>query len=119
MTAGMAFEAMNDAVAHNADLIVVLNDNDMSISCSTGGFAKHLAAIWEKGHLVNIDAEGQAYVHRIRSGPIIHACISRLPMQLITYLKRLALIILVPLMAMMSISLLMCSMPSKNAKGHV
>jgi len=30
MTAGMAFEAMNDAVAHNADLIVVLNDNDMS-----------------------------------------------------------------------------------------
>lgn len=62
MTAGMAFEAMNDAVAHNADLIVVLNDNDMSISCSTGGFAKHLAAIWEKGHLINIDAEGQAYV---------------------------------------------------------
>lgn len=48
MTAGMAFEAMNDAVAHDADLIVVLNDNDMSISCSTGGFAKHLAAIWEK-----------------------------------------------------------------------
>lgn len=62
MTAGMAFEAMNDAVAHQADLIVVLNDNDMSISCSTGGFAKHLAAIWEKGQSVNIDAQGQAFV---------------------------------------------------------
>ncbi|MFY7003708.1 1-deoxy-D-xylulose-5-phosphate synthase [Acinetobacter pittii] len=62
MTAGMAFEAMNDAVAHDADLIVVLNDNDMSISCSTGGFAKHLAAIWEKGHLVNVDEHGEAYV---------------------------------------------------------
>ncbi|NUF52336.1 1-deoxy-D-xylulose-5-phosphate synthase [Acinetobacter seifertii] len=62
MTAGMAFEAMNDAVAHDADLIVVLNDNDMSISCSTGGFAKHLAAIWEKGHLVNLDEHGEAYI---------------------------------------------------------
>ena len=59
MTAGMAFEAMNDAVAHDADLIVVLNDNDMSISCSTGGFAKHLAAIGEKGHLVNVDEHGE------------------------------------------------------------
>ncbi|MFO1353546.1 MAG: 1-deoxy-D-xylulose-5-phosphate synthase [Acinetobacter sp.] len=62
MTAGMAFEAMNDAVAHDADLIVVLNDNDMSISCSTGGFARHLAAIWETGQLVNVDEQGEAYV---------------------------------------------------------
>lgn len=62
MTAGMAFEAMNDAVAHNADIIVVLNDNDMSISCSTGGFAKHLASIWESGQSINISDEGEAYV---------------------------------------------------------
>ena len=62
MTAGMAFEAMNDAVAHDADLMVVLNDNDMSISCSTGGFAKHLAAIWESGQSVNISEDGEAFV---------------------------------------------------------
>ena len=62
MTAGMAFEAMNDAVAHDADLMVVLNDNDMSISCSTGGFAKHLASIWESGQSINISADGEAYV---------------------------------------------------------
>jgi len=62
MTAGMAFEALNDAVAHNADLIVILNDNDMSISCSTGGFAKHLAAIWEQGQSVQLDADGQAFI---------------------------------------------------------
>lgn len=62
MTAGMAFEAMNDAVAHNADLIVVLNDNDMSISCSTGGFAKHLAAIWGRGQSVNISETGEAFI---------------------------------------------------------
>ncbi|OTG89630.1 1-deoxy-D-xylulose-5-phosphate synthase [Acinetobacter sp. ANC 3813] len=62
MTAGMAFEAMNDAVAHNADLMVVLNDNDMSISCSTGGFAKHLAALWERGESINISEDGEAFV---------------------------------------------------------
>ena len=43
MTGGMAFEAMNDAVQQNADLLVVLNDNDMSISAAIGGFH----AIWQ------------------------------------------------------------------------
>ena len=42
--------------------MVVLNDNDMSISCSTGGFAKHLAAIWERGESVNITEDGEAFV---------------------------------------------------------
>ncbi|ECF7064117.1 1-deoxy-D-xylulose-5-phosphate synthase, partial [Salmonella enterica subsp. enterica] len=46
----------------SADLMVVLNDNDMSISCSTGGFAKHLAAIWERGEFVNVTEQGEAYV---------------------------------------------------------
>lgn len=64
MTAGMAFEAMNDAVAHQADLLVILNDNDMSISCSTGGFAQHLAAIWEQGQSIHIDNDGQAYIQQ-------------------------------------------------------
>lgn len=62
MTAGMAFEAMNDAVAHQANLLVVLNDNDMSISCSTGGFAKHLAAIWQSGQYVSLDEQGEVVI---------------------------------------------------------
>lgn len=62
MTAGMAFEAMNDAVAHHADMLVVLNDNDMSISCSTGGFAKHLAAIWQRGEFVSITEQGDVAI---------------------------------------------------------
>ncbi|MFB2577785.1 1-deoxy-D-xylulose-5-phosphate synthase [Acinetobacter sp. c2-A9] len=62
MTAGMAFEAMNDAVAHQADMLVVLNDNDMSISCSVGGFAKHLAGIWQRGEYVSIDEQGEVVI---------------------------------------------------------
>ncbi len=49
MTAGMAFEAMNNAgVAHageNADLLVVLNDNDMSISPPVGALNRYLARL--------------------------------------------------------------------------
>lgn len=62
MTGGMAFEAMNDAVQQNADLLVVLNDNDMSISCATGGFTRHLTALWQAGYQIDIDEHGQAKI---------------------------------------------------------
>ena len=59
MTGGMAFEAMNDAVQQDANLLVVLNDNDMSISCSIGGFSRHLAMLWESGYQVDISDAGE------------------------------------------------------------
>lgn len=62
MTAGMAFEAMNDAVQHKADVLVVLNDNDMSISGSVGGFAKHLGALWKKGQSVYLSDNGEVSI---------------------------------------------------------
>ena len=43
MTAGMAYEAMNHAGDVEADLLVILNDNDMSISPNVGGFHKYLS----------------------------------------------------------------------------
>ena len=42
MTAGMAYEAMNNAGAMDTKLIVVLNDNDMSISPPVGALSSHL-----------------------------------------------------------------------------
>ena len=62
MTAGMAFEAMNDAVQHHADILVVLNDNDMSISGSVGGFAKHLGALWKQGQSVYLADNGDVSI---------------------------------------------------------
>ena len=43
MTAGMAFEALNHAGDLHTDLLVILNDNDMSISPNVGGLSNHLA----------------------------------------------------------------------------
>ena len=43
MSAGMAYEAMNNAGAMNSRLIVVLNDNDMSIAPPVGALSAYLA----------------------------------------------------------------------------
>ena len=43
MTAGMAFEALNHAAHSGANLLVVLNDNAMSISPNVGGLSQYLA----------------------------------------------------------------------------
>src|SRR5579863_9670356 len=43
LTAGMAFEALNHAGSLPADLLVILNDNDMSISENVGALSNHFA----------------------------------------------------------------------------
>jgi 1-deoxy-D-xylulose-5-phosphate synthase len=45
MSAGMAFEALNNGGHANADLLVILNDNDMSISPPVGALNKYLARL--------------------------------------------------------------------------
>ena len=45
MTGGMAFEALNHAGRGNTNIIVILNDNKMSISQNVGGLSKHLNKI--------------------------------------------------------------------------
>lgn len=45
MTAGMAFEALNHAGDVHADLLVILNDNDMSISQNVGGLSNYFAKL--------------------------------------------------------------------------
>ncbi|MGC7589877.1 1-deoxy-D-xylulose-5-phosphate synthase [Bisgaard Taxon 46] len=45
ITAGMAFEAMNHAGALHTDMLVILNDNEMSISENVGALNNHLARL--------------------------------------------------------------------------
>jgi len=57
MTAGMAFEALNHAGSLPADLLVILNDNDMSISENVGALSNHFARV----------LSGRVYAH-LREG---------------------------------------------------
>ncbi|HEV3180574.1 MAG TPA: 1-deoxy-D-xylulose-5-phosphate synthase [Steroidobacteraceae bacterium] len=58
MTAGMAFEALNHAGSLPADLLVILNDNDMSISENVGALSNHFARA----------LSGRVYAHLRESG---------------------------------------------------
>jgi 1-deoxy-D-xylulose-5-phosphate synthase len=49
MSAGMAFEALNNAGVMDTDLLVILNDNDMSISPAVGALNRYLARLMS-GH---------------------------------------------------------------------
>lgn len=61
LTGGMAFEALNHAGALDANLLVILNDNDMSISPNVGALKNHLAKILS-GKLYTTVKEGSKKV---------------------------------------------------------
>jgi 1-deoxy-D-xylulose-5-phosphate synthase len=59
MTAGMAFEALNHAGDLHTDLLVILNDNDMSISPNVGGLSNHLARVLSSKLYVGMREQGK------------------------------------------------------------
>ncbi len=59
LTAGMAFEALNHAGDLHTDLLVILNDNDMSISPNVGGLSNHLARILSGKLYVTMREQGK------------------------------------------------------------
>ena len=66
ITAGMAFEALNHAGSLDTDLLVILNDNDMSISENVGAFSNYFARV----------LSGKLYAHLREGGKKI---LSRVP----------------------------------------
>lgn len=67
MTAGMAYEALNHAGAIDTDLLVILNDNEMSISPNVGAMSKYLSRIWSGKIYANMRAGSKKMLQRIPS----------------------------------------------------
>src|SRR3569623_26887 len=59
LTASMAYEALKNAGDLHTDLLVILNDNDMSISPNVGGLSNHLARILSGKLYVNLREQGK------------------------------------------------------------
>ncbi|MEO9274015.1 1-deoxy-D-xylulose-5-phosphate synthase [Marinomonas sp. 5E14-1] len=59
MSAGMAFEALNHAGDAKADMLVILNDNEMSISKPVGALSSYFARIWASKTYDHIRKSGQ------------------------------------------------------------
>ena len=68
LTGGMAYEAMNDAGQSGLPLIVVLNDNDMSISPNVGALAQRLSAIRIKPRYFHLKERTKQTLSRIPCG---------------------------------------------------
>ena len=68
MSAGMAFEALNCGGELDANLLVILNDNEMSISPNVGGLSNHLARIMS-GRVYSSAREGSKNILS-RLGPL-------------------------------------------------
>ena len=67
ITAGMAYEAMAHAGAIDQNLLVILNDNNMSISNNTGGISNYLARIWSSKWYIQAREGGKSVLRMIPS----------------------------------------------------
>ena len=68
MTAGMAFEALHHAAHTRANMLVVLNDNQMSISANEGGLASYFAKIWASKAYTSVREKGKKVLSRLPEG---------------------------------------------------
>jgi len=67
MTAGMAFEALNNLGHVDKDMIVILNDNEMSISPNVGGFSHYLSNMMTSKFYTRVRKEIQ---HQLETKPL-------------------------------------------------
>ena len=65
MSAGMAYEAMNNAGARNERLIVILNDNDMSIAPPVGAMSAYLARLGSGRTYLKLRDVGKQLAHHL------------------------------------------------------
>ena len=65
LTGGLAYEALNNAGRSKARLIVILNDNKMSISENVGGVARYLAVIRSKPEYFRLKAKTESTLNKI------------------------------------------------------
>jgi 1-deoxy-D-xylulose-5-phosphate synthase len=65
MSAGMAYEAMNNAGAMDKRLIIILNDNDMSIAPPVGALSAYLARITSSQTFLKVRDLGKQLAHKL------------------------------------------------------
>ena len=71
-TGGMAYEGLNDASVSNEPMIVILNDNAMSIDRNVGGMAFHLRNLRTKPRYLGAKARYRSLLDRIPGGGFLY-----------------------------------------------
>ena len=67
-TGGMAYEGLNDAAVSREPMIIILNDNAMSIDRNVGGLAKHLSRLRSSDEYLNMKIAYRKFLKKIPGG---------------------------------------------------
>ena len=77
-TGGMIYEGLNDAAVSNEPMIVILNDNAMSIDHNVGGMASHLRKLRVKDKYLGIKKRYKSFLTKIPGGKALHRLSGRM-----------------------------------------
>lgn len=77
-TGGMAYEGMNDAADSKEPLLIILNDNEMSIDRNVGGISKHLSNLRMKERYLGMKQQYRDAMNRIPGGSAVYNITSRI-----------------------------------------
>ena len=76
-TGGMAYEGLNDAAVSKEPMIVILNDNEMSIDRNVGGMAKHLSRLRSTDDYLRLKLRYRNLVKKIPGGKAFYSFSSK------------------------------------------
>ncbi len=82
LTGGMAYEALEDAGESNEPIIVILNDNGMSIEQSVGGVSKHLSRLRIKPGYYNFKKVYRRCLYKLPGGKRVYKFFHRIKTQI-------------------------------------
>ena len=75
-TGGMAYEGLNDAADSKEPMLIILNDNEMSIDKNVGGMSKHLSKLRTKERYLGMKQHYREALHKIPGGKAIYTATS-------------------------------------------
>ena len=71
-TGGMAYEGLNDAAESKEPMVIILNDNEMSIDRNVGGMAKHLSRLRTKESYLGMKQHYRSFMSKTGVGRFVY-----------------------------------------------
>ncbi len=85
-TGGMAYEGLNDAAVSDEPMVIILNDNEMSIGKNVGGLSRHLSRLRSSEDYLDAKRIYRKLVKKLPGGEVLYQASSRLKNRLKRFL---------------------------------
>jgi len=87
-TGGMAYEGLNDAAVSGEPMVIILNDNEMSIGKNVGGLSRHLSRLRSSENYLDAKRIYRQILKEIPGGDVVYRVSSRLKNRLKSFLLK-------------------------------